>query len=164
MITGCWSTADCFRAGSNCGLKNWAELPFRSTPLDAVLLTHAHIDHSGYLPVLGKRGFRRRVYCTRGTQALAEILLVDAAHFAGRRSELRQQASLLASSARVAAVHADDARAVCWHLAPVDYGHTIEVAKGVTACWRPNGHIIGSASIEIAHAGVKIASPATLAA
>ena len=73
---------DCglFQGWKQLRLKNWAELPFPPHSLDAVLLTHAHIDHSGYLPVLGKRGFRRRVYCTRGTQALAEILLVDAAH------------------------------------------------------------------------------------
>ena len=150
---------DCglFQGWKQLRLKNWAELPFPAHSLDAVLLTHAHIDHSGYLPVLGKRGFRRRVYCTRGTQALAEILLVDAAHLQEEEANFANKHRFSRHQPALPLFTADDARAVCRHLAPVDYGHTIEVDKGVTACWRPNGHIIGSASIEIAHAGVKIA-------
>ena len=84
---------DCglFQGWKQLRLKNWAGCRFR--PLaDAVLLTHAHIDHSGYLPVLGKRGFRRRIYCTDG--GAGGILLVDAAHLQEEGSKLRQQTSL----------------------------------------------------------------------
>lgn len=150
---------DCglFQGWKQLRLKNWAELPFPPHSLDAVLLTHAHIDHSGYLPVLGKRGFRRRVYCTRGTQALAEILLVDAAHLQEEEANFANKHRFTRHQPALPLFTADDARAVCRHLAPVDYEHRIEVAKGLTACWRPNGHIIGSASIELDHAGVSIA-------
>src|SRR5690242_8720879 len=58
--------------------RNWAELPFDPSSLDAVVLTHAHIDHSGYLPRLCRLGFRGHVYCTRGTSDLLKILLPDA--------------------------------------------------------------------------------------
>jgi metallo-beta-lactamase family protein len=63
--------------------RNWAELPFDPASLDAVVLTHAHLDHSGYLPKLCKLGFRGDVYCTRGTSDLLKILLPDAGFFAG---------------------------------------------------------------------------------
>ena len=150
---------DCglFQGWKQLRLKNWAELPFPPHSLDAVLLTHAHIDHSGYLPVLGKRGFRRRIYCTHGTRALAEILLVDAAHLQEEEANFANKHRFSRHQPALPLFTADDARAVCRHLAPVDYGHRIEVAKGLTACWRPNGHIIGSASIELDHAGVNIA-------
>ncbi len=153
---------DCglFQGWKQLRLKNWAELPFSPSSLDAVLLTHAHIDHSGYLPVLGKRGFRRRVYCTRGTQALAEILLVDAAHLQEEEANFANKHRFSRHQPALPLYTAEDARAICRHLAPVDYRHRIEVVKGangISACWRPNGHIIGSASIEIAHAGVTIA-------
>jgi metallo-beta-lactamase family protein len=59
-------------------LRNWSGLPFDACELDAVFLTHAHIDHTGYLPVLMKSGFRGPIFCTQATQALSEVLLPDA--------------------------------------------------------------------------------------
>ncbi len=57
-------------------LKNWVPLPLNLNELDAVLLTHAHLDHSGYLPVLIKNGYKGKVYCTRATRDLTEIILI----------------------------------------------------------------------------------------
>src|SRR3569833_1160228 len=61
-------------------LRNWAAPSFDPTSLDAVILTHAHIDHSGYLPALARRGFRGPIYCSPGTFELCRILLPDSAH------------------------------------------------------------------------------------
>src|ERR1700741_1623657 len=58
---------------------NWAPTPFDANSLDAVVLTHAHLDHVGYLPRVVKQGFKRPVYCTEATRALAEIILLDSA-------------------------------------------------------------------------------------
>lgn len=73
---------DCglFQGLKDLRLKNWRELPFDPRDIDAVVLTHAHIDHSGYIPVLVKRGFRGNVYCTAPTTALCKILLPDCGH------------------------------------------------------------------------------------
>jgi metallo-beta-lactamase family protein len=60
--------------------RNRAEFPVPPDSLDAVVLTHAHLDHSGWLPALVRAGYQGPVYCSKGTQALAEILLPDAAH------------------------------------------------------------------------------------
>ena len=72
---------DCglFQGTKNLRLRNWGELPFSIDTLDAVILTHAHLDHSGYLPVLARAGYRGPVYCTSGTRDLCEVLLRDSA-------------------------------------------------------------------------------------
>ena len=74
-------------------LRNWAEPPFDPTAIAAVVLTHAHIDHSGYLPLLIRRGFRGRVYASEATAELCRILLPDSARLAERRA--REPARLL---------------------------------------------------------------------
>jgi metallo-beta-lactamase family protein len=73
---------DCglFQGYKQLRLRNWAPLPFEPKELDAVLLTHAHIDHSGYLPLLSRLGFTGPIYSSRGTAELCKLLLRDAAH------------------------------------------------------------------------------------
>jgi metallo-beta-lactamase family protein len=73
---------DCglFQGLKNLRLKNWAPLPLNPSDLDAVILTHAHIDHSGYLPLLVKNGFRGPIYCTHATKVLCGVLLPDAGY------------------------------------------------------------------------------------
>ena len=73
---------DCglFQGLKNLRLKNWQDLPFPESEIDAVILTHAHIDHSGYIPRLVKNGFRGKVYSTHATRDLCRILLPDAGY------------------------------------------------------------------------------------
>ena len=61
-------------------LRNWSPLPFKPSEIKSVLLTHAHIDHSGYIPLLVKHGFRGKIHCSYGTAALCEILLPDSGY------------------------------------------------------------------------------------
>jgi metallo-beta-lactamase family protein len=68
-------------------LKNWNRFPVEPRSIEAILLSHAHIDHSGYLPVLAKHGFRKRVYCSTPTAELCEILLPDAGHLEEKYAE-----------------------------------------------------------------------------
>ncbi|MCB0359491.1 MAG: MBL fold metallo-hydrolase, partial [Bdellovibrionales bacterium] len=73
---------DCglFQGPKDLRLRNWAEPPFDPTSLSAIILTHAHIDHSGYLPLVVRRGFKGPIYCTAATEALLKLLLPDSAH------------------------------------------------------------------------------------
>ena len=68
-------------------LRNWAAPRFDPATIDAVVLTHAHIDHSGYLPLLTRRGFKGPIYCMPGTQSLLRVLLPDAAHLQEEEAE-----------------------------------------------------------------------------
>ena len=83
----CSSTAALFQGFKALRLKNWAPFPVEPRSIDAVILTHAHLDHSGYLPLLIKRGFRGPVFCSRATADLCAILLPDAGHLQEKDAE-----------------------------------------------------------------------------
>jgi metallo-beta-lactamase family protein len=129
--------------------RNWQPLPFDASSLDAVLLTHAHLDHSGYLPVLRKRGFTGPVYCTSGTAALARILLPDSgylqeedAHYANRKGFSRHRpAEPLYTKA--------EADACLDALRPIGFHQPVHLGGNVTATFYPAGHILGAAWIQL---------------
>jgi metallo-beta-lactamase family protein len=122
--------------------------------LDAVVLTHAHIDHIGRLPLLPRAGFRGPIWCTRPTAALAAILLRDAA-----KIQEEDAAKLLRRRRRTGRDHVTplyttaDAERVLPLLRTVEYGTTTEVADGVRVRMVDAGHILGSASLELSVAG-----------
>ncbi len=80
---------DCglFQGFKQLRLRNWAALPVAASSIDAVILTHAHIDHSGYLPLLAKQGFKGKVYCSEATHELCSILLPDSGHLQEEEAE-----------------------------------------------------------------------------
>ncbi len=149
---------DCglFQGYKQLRLKNWAELPFSPASLDAVLLTHAHIDHTGYLPVLCKHGFHRRVYCTRATRALSELMLVDAAHLQEEEANFANKYRFSRHQPALPLFTVEDAHAAVHQMRAVDFEHQIEVASDVSARWRASGHMLGSAMIEVVHDGTRI--------
>lgn len=149
---------DCglFQGYKQLRLKNWAEPPFSPRSLDSVLLTHAHIDHTGYLPVLSKRGFRRHVYCTRATRALSEVMLIDAAHLQEEEANFANKHRFSRHQPALPLYTVEDAHAAVTLMRPVEFDHRIDVAKGLSARWRPNGHMLGSALIEVVHEGTTI--------
>ena len=128
-------------------LRNWAEPPFDPREIDAVVLSHAHIDHSGYLPVLVKRGFRGPVYCTPGTADLLRIMLLDAARL---QEEEAGAANRYRSSKHHPALplYATEDAEAALELVQRRANHAaFEVAPGIDVTFRRAGHILGAASI-----------------
>src|SRR5919199_44041 len=106
--------------------RNWQDLPFDVSELDAIVLTHAHLDHCGYLPRVVAQGFRGRVFCTQGTKDLCGIVLPDS----GRLQE------------------ADAFRAVS-QLQPCGYERRMPVAPGMEIEFINAGHLLGSAYVRM---------------
>jgi metallo-beta-lactamase family protein len=137
--------------------RNWREPPFDPASLSAVVLTHAHIDHSGYLPRLCNAGFTGPVYCTRGTRDLLTLLLPDCGHlqedearFANRHGTSRHDPALPLYT------RADAERCLA-QLAPVDFHARFEPAPGFVAWFARAGHIVGSASLALDAGSVTLA-------
>ena len=133
--------------------RNRRPLPFAPADLDAVVLTHAHLDHSGYLPALVRDGYAGAVFSTPGTEELCGILLPDSgylleeeARFAGKHGTSRH-----AHPAPLYTV--TDALAALEHIVSVPFDHEREVAAGVTATLLPAGHIVGAAQVRLNAAG-----------
>jgi metallo-beta-lactamase family protein len=130
-------------------LRNWAQPPFAPASISAVVLTHAHLDHSGYLPLLVKNGFRGPVICTDATADLCGILLPDSGH-------LQEQDALFANRHRFSKHHPalplyteDDARRALEHLRPSPFGRAIELPNGAQLRFDRAGHILGAASATV---------------
>ncbi len=125
--------------------RNWAPFPFDAAALDAVVITHAHLDHCGYLPRLVKQGFSGPVYVTYDTGKLMSVVLPDSgrlleeeAGYANKRGYSRHHPAL-------ALYTEDDAWSALELLRPVDFDEPTEVAPGIEATYQPAGHILGSA-------------------
>jgi metallo-beta-lactamase family protein len=136
--------------------RNWQDPPFDPRALDAVLITHAHIDHTGYLPRLVRQGFKGLVYCSRGTGDLLKILLPDAGRLQEEDADYRNRHKVTRHKPALPLYTEDDAFAALElvRALPND-GVAMEVAKGIRAGFRIAGHILGSSLVlvEIAGAG-----------
>jgi metallo-beta-lactamase family protein len=130
-------------------LRNWDPLPLAAEKIDAVVLTHAHIDHSGYLPALARQGFRGPVYCTEATRDLAALLLPDSGHlqeedafYANRKGFSKHRPALpLYTEA--------DARNMLRLFKAKDFGESFEVVPGIQVTFSLAGHILGAASVHV---------------
>lgn len=145
---------DCgmFQGGAAAEALNRRPLPFDPATLDAVILTHAHLDHSGRLPLLTRRGFRGRIWCTPPTIALTEILLRDSAYLQVEQStrclRRRTRGGRPLQTRCIDPLYTDeDVSATLRRLASCAYGKTQEVAPGVSMRFVDAGHILGSASL-----------------
>ncbi len=125
-------------------------LPVAPGEIDGVLLTHAHIDHSGHLPLLAKQGFRGRIYATHPTCRLCDILLRDSAHIQESEAEWKnrknQRAGLPLVEPDYTVQDAEDAVSL---FEGVDYDRRLELAPGLAVRFTDVGHLLGSASIEV---------------
>ena len=134
-------------------LRNWQALPLPARSIDAVVLTHAHIDHSGYLPVLAREGYRGAVYCTPSTAALCRILLPDAGHlqeldagYANRHGFSRHHPALPLYTV-------EDAKRALELLRPVEFDERFTLPGGRHARFTRAGHILGAACVAVETAG-----------
>ncbi len=129
---------------------NNRKLPFDSTRLDAMLLSHAHIDHSGLIPVLCKSGFQNKIFCTDGTADLCRIMLMDSAHIQEQDAAFLTRKNAKKGLPPVEPIYTQaDASASFDHLQPVPYNTPTAIVDGITATWLDAGHILGSAMIVI---------------
>lgn len=126
---------------------NWQRTQFDPRTVSAVLLTHAHVDHSGYLPRLVKDGFRGHIYATPATCDLAEVLLLDAARLQQEDADYANRKRFSKHHPALPLFDEDDARAALKLFRPVPFDHELKL-PGVTATFRNAGHILGSAHIE----------------
>ncbi|HZN09464.1 MAG TPA: MBL fold metallo-hydrolase, partial [Pyrinomonadaceae bacterium] len=136
--------------------RNWQEPPFDPRSLNAVLITHAHIDHTGYLPRLVKHGFHGPVYCSRGTADLLKILLPDSGRLQEEDADFRNRHNLTKHHPALPLYTEKDAYASLELLEPVaNDGEPLQVAPAIRAGFRIAGHILGSSLVllEVDHAG-----------
>jgi len=136
-------------------LRNWAEPPFDPASLSAIVLSHAHIDHSGYLPLIVKRGFDGPVYCTSGTADLLEILLRDSAHLQVEDAARANRLGYTKHHPALPLYTLEDANRALGRLEPKPYGREFAVAKNARAVLRRAGHILGAATVELQLGGRK---------
>jgi metallo-beta-lactamase family protein len=129
--------------------RNWADLPFDVASLDAVVLTHAHIDHSGYLPRLCKAGFTGPVYCTRGTRDLLQLLLPDSGYLQEEEANTANKRGYSRHHPALPLYTRSDAERSLEQLRAVAFGTTVEVAPGIVASFSRAGHILGSSCVRL---------------
>lgn len=127
--------------------RNWAEPGFAAATLDAVVLTHAHLDHAGYLPRLLRAGFSGPVYCTHGTADLLRILLPDAGHLQEEEAKFAARVGYSRHAQPEPLFTRQDAERSLELLRGVDFGQTFRVTPEIEASFSRAGHIVGSACL-----------------
>ncbi len=126
------------------------ELAFAPNQIDYVLVTHAHIDHTGRIPMLVKNGFCGRILTTRVTAELMQIMLLDSAHIQESEAEYDNRKGERAGKAPVEPIYTvEDAQNVFKYVTACEYGETIDLCEGVQVTFTDAGHLLGSASITV---------------
>ena len=137
-----------FQGGREATNKNLEPLPFSPKDLDFVVLTHAHIDHSGLLPRLCAQGFSGPIYCTNATFELLKILLLDSAHLQRadvERAQRKIKAGKWRGEVPVALYSMEEVEMTLTQFQPLEYGQLVEFLPGIQLEFRNAGHILGSA-------------------
>ncbi|MDC7300669.1 MBL fold metallo-hydrolase RNA specificity domain-containing protein [Agathobacter ruminis] len=140
----------------DCGMEQGAdlyvnqEIPVNPSLLDYVFVTHAHIDHSGLIPLLYKNGFRGKIFATKATTELCHIMLKDSAHIQEFEAEWRNRKARRSGAEEIVPMYTvEDATAVMEQFVPVDYHARINICEGLDVRFVDAGHLLGSSSIEI---------------
>lgn len=157
-VTGSCTMLEC--AGNlglvDCGMEQGKDifenspLPVPAGELDFVLLTHAHVDHSGHLPLLYKQGYDGPIYATTETCNLCRIMLIDCAEIHESDAEYQNRKNQRAGKPQVDPLFTvEDAQTAIEHLRPVEYGEQLQISDGVTVRFSDVAHLLGSACIEV---------------
>jgi metallo-beta-lactamase family protein len=134
-------------------LKNWAPFPIEHRSIEAVIITHAHLDHTGYLPVLVKRGFNGPIFCTQATAELCELLLPDSGYLQEKDAEYANRHGFSKHKPALPLYTEEDARQALKFLKPIPFEHDWQLPDGAMIRFRRAGHILGAASVQLDWAG-----------
>jgi metallo-beta-lactamase family protein len=138
---------DCglFQGPKELRLRNWQDLPVPASSIQAMVLTHAHLDHCGYIPRLVAQGFRGRIFCTQGTQDLCRIVLPDAGRLQEEDAEYANRHGFSKHKPALPLYTEVDASRALTMLQPCGYERTLPVAQGIDVEFVNAGHLLGSA-------------------
>jgi metallo-beta-lactamase family protein len=142
---------DCglFQGLKDLRLRNWNDPGFDAREIDAVVLSHGHLDHSGYLPLLVKNGFRGAIHCTTGTRDLLEVVLGDSARLQEEDAERANRYGYSKHAPALPLYTVDDAEHALALVRTHGYGDPFDVVPQARALFRRAGHILGSATVEL---------------
>jgi metallo-beta-lactamase family protein len=141
--------AGLFQGLKDLRLRNWAEFPVPPSSIEAIVLTHAHLDHCGYLPRLVAQGFKGRVFCTQGTQDLCKIVLPDAGRIQEEDAEYANRRKFSKHAPALPLYREVDAFRAVSQLQPIGYDRPIPVAKGIDVEFANAGHLLGSSYLRM---------------
>jgi metallo-beta-lactamase family protein len=137
-------------------LKNWDAFPIPPASINAVVLTHAHLDHSGYLPLLVREGFTGSAYMTEYTAKLAEVVLRDSAHLQTEDAEYAARKGFSKHAQPHALYDENDVNKTVQLFATIPFRERVEIAPDTAITFHPSGHILGSAFVEVEFAGKRL--------
>ena len=137
-------------------LRNWEPLPIDPRSVETVVLTHAHIDHSGYLPLFMKNGFRGKVVCSSATKDLCEILLPDSGHLQEEEAEFANRRGFSKHSPALPLYTENDARRCLSRLSPIAFDQDVDLGGGLVLRLARAGHILGAALVELKYSGQRV--------
>lgn len=139
-----------FQGGRKQEVKNRPSEQRRFSRLDAVVVTHAHLDHTGCLPLLVRLGYSGPIYATEATLELAELVLQDSARLQASDAQRQNRKNQRAGRPLVEPLYTpEDVDQTLCLFQPVEYDHPVNVAPGITARWVEAGHLLGSATVEV---------------
>ncbi len=130
-------------------LRNWAPLPIDPKTIDEVILTHAHLDHSGYLPLLAKLGFKGSIHCSEATRDLCRILLLDSAHIQEKDAEFHNKHKTSKHEPALPLYTVTDVMDVMKQFKTHPFKESFALGGGIQALFRHAGHILGAATLEL---------------
>jgi metallo-beta-lactamase family protein len=133
--------------------RNWEPFPFDPASIDAMLLTHAHVDHSWLIPKLVKNGFKGPIYCTNATADIVKIILLDAAHLqeedAAFKKKRHEKEKRKGPYPEIPLYTTEDAEASFSYFTGVNYREAVNLGDGVSATFHDAGHVLGSSTIKV---------------
>src|SRR5690625_4747014 len=149
---------DCglFQGLKNLRELNWTPLPVKPSSIDAVVLTHAHLDHSGYLPKLVRDGFRGNIFATDATRDVAELILKDSGYLQEKDADYANRKGFSKHKPALPLYAVHDSERALERLSSVPFGQPLQLPGGAILMFRHAGHILGAATADIDWGGKRV--------